>query len=247
MVVHRDDQERLRVAGPLRSKDQKGVEISLGVDWNPSGSDHIFDELRTAAEVNEEEFNGAIPDADWIKMITVNPAKLSASLAAGVVSRHLVLRERQLRDRHARDRRTGARPLTLVHQAHRRAPTQRRGQPGAAAGDRVGRREAARCEQSRCLRRPPHEDPRDTGMVLGRLYDEVAGAARARHGAGPARRLGVDRCARRGRRDDRSGGNMLRVAGIGYGYEKDLVAWSMLALGVAQVVGLGLVMKRRVH
>jgi 5-methylthioadenosine/S-adenosylhomocysteine deaminase len=45
------------------------------VDWNPSGSDHIFDELRTAAEVNEEEFNGAIPDADWIKMITVNPAK----------------------------------------------------------------------------------------------------------------------------------------------------------------------------
>jgi hypothetical protein len=75
MVVHRDDQERLRVAGPLRSKDQKGVEISLGVDWNPSGSDHIFDELRTAAEVNEEEFNGAIPDADWIKMITVNPAK----------------------------------------------------------------------------------------------------------------------------------------------------------------------------
>jgi 5-methylthioadenosine/S-adenosylhomocysteine deaminase len=57
---------------------QKGIEISLGVDWNPSGSDHIFDELRTATEVNEEEFNGAIPDSDWLKMITVNPAKALA-------------------------------------------------------------------------------------------------------------------------------------------------------------------------
>jgi 5-methylthioadenosine/S-adenosylhomocysteine deaminase len=57
---------------------QKGIEISLGVDWNPSGSDHIFDELRTATEVNEEEFNGAIPDSDWLKMITVNPARALA-------------------------------------------------------------------------------------------------------------------------------------------------------------------------
>jgi 5-methylthioadenosine/S-adenosylhomocysteine deaminase len=39
----------------------------VGVDWNPSGSDHIFDELRMAAEVNEEEFDGAIPDADWLR------------------------------------------------------------------------------------------------------------------------------------------------------------------------------------
>jgi cytosine/adenosine deaminase-related metal-dependent hydrolase len=57
---------------------QKGIEVSLGVDWNPSGSDHIFDELRTAAEVNEEEFGGAIPDDDWIKMITSKPAKALA-------------------------------------------------------------------------------------------------------------------------------------------------------------------------
>jgi hypothetical protein len=48
------------------------------VDWNPSGGDHIFDELRTAAEVNEEEFGGAIPDGEWLKMITVNPAKALA-------------------------------------------------------------------------------------------------------------------------------------------------------------------------
>jgi 5-methylthioadenosine/S-adenosylhomocysteine deaminase len=79
---------------------QKGIEISLGVDWNPSGSDHIFDELRTAAEVNEEEFSGAIPDADWIKMITVNPAKALAldtfvgKLAPGFKADITVLRAR---------------------------------------------------------------------------------------------------------------------------------------------------------
>jgi len=48
---------------------QEGVDVSLGVDWNPSGSDHIFDELRTAAEVNEEEFEGAIPASDYPKQI----------------------------------------------------------------------------------------------------------------------------------------------------------------------------------
>jgi 5-methylthioadenosine/S-adenosylhomocysteine deaminase len=79
---------------------QKGIEVSVGVDWNPSGSDHIFDELRTAAEVNEEDFNGAIPDADWIKMITVNPAKALAldafigRLAPGLKADITVLRAR---------------------------------------------------------------------------------------------------------------------------------------------------------
>ena len=79
---------------------QKGIEVSVGVDWNPSGSDHIFDELRTAAEVNEEEFNGAIPDGDWLKMITVNPAKALAleafvgKLAPGLKADITVLRSR---------------------------------------------------------------------------------------------------------------------------------------------------------
>jgi cytosine/adenosine deaminase-related metal-dependent hydrolase len=79
---------------------QKGIEVSVGVDWNPSGSDHIFDELRTAAEVNEEDFNGVIPDSDWLKMITVNPAKALAldtfvgKLAPGLKADITVLRER---------------------------------------------------------------------------------------------------------------------------------------------------------
>ena len=57
---------------------QQGVLVSLGVDWNPSGSDNIFDELRVAAQVNESEFESIIAPADWIKMITTNPAKALA-------------------------------------------------------------------------------------------------------------------------------------------------------------------------
>jgi cytosine/adenosine deaminase-related metal-dependent hydrolase len=57
---------------------QHNVPISLGVDWNPSGSDNLFDELRVASQVNSETFDGAIPEKDWIKMITVNPAQALA-------------------------------------------------------------------------------------------------------------------------------------------------------------------------
>jgi len=55
-----------------------GVPVSLAVDWNPSGSDTLFDELRVASQVNSESFHDAIPSSDWIKMITVNPAKALA-------------------------------------------------------------------------------------------------------------------------------------------------------------------------
>ena len=55
-----------------------GVPVSLGVDWNPSGSDTLFDELRVASQVNSEIFHNAIPSSDWIKMVTVNPANALA-------------------------------------------------------------------------------------------------------------------------------------------------------------------------
>jgi hypothetical protein len=61
---------------PLALK--QGISISLGVDWNPTGSDDIFQELRVAAKVNEEQFAGAIPKANWIPMVTANPAKALA-------------------------------------------------------------------------------------------------------------------------------------------------------------------------
>jgi 5-methylthioadenosine/S-adenosylhomocysteine deaminase len=57
---------------------EHGIPVSLGVDWNPSGSDNIFDELRVAAHVNEDEFEGVIPTSDWVKMITTNPTKALA-------------------------------------------------------------------------------------------------------------------------------------------------------------------------
>jgi 5-methylthioadenosine/S-adenosylhomocysteine deaminase len=54
------------------------VPVSLGVDWNPTGSNNLFDELRVAAQINEDEFQGAIHDSDWLNYITVNPAKALA-------------------------------------------------------------------------------------------------------------------------------------------------------------------------
>jgi 5-methylthioadenosine/S-adenosylhomocysteine deaminase len=57
---------------------QHGVEVSLGVDWNASGSDTMFDELRVAQQANEEQWAGAIPRADWVQMITTHPARALA-------------------------------------------------------------------------------------------------------------------------------------------------------------------------
>jgi hypothetical protein len=54
------------------------VPISLGVDWNATGSDSIFDELRVASSVNREQHDSVIPDSEWLGMITVNPAKALA-------------------------------------------------------------------------------------------------------------------------------------------------------------------------
>ena len=55
-----------------------GIEVSLGVDWNPSGSDTIFDELRVAKQVDEEQWGTVIGDALLVQMITTNPARALA-------------------------------------------------------------------------------------------------------------------------------------------------------------------------
>jgi 5-methylthioadenosine/S-adenosylhomocysteine deaminase len=79
---------------------QHGVSVSLGVDWNPSGSDDLFGELRVAAEFNENQFGSVIQNSDWIKMITVTPAKALAletkvgKLAPGFKADLTVLRSR---------------------------------------------------------------------------------------------------------------------------------------------------------
>jgi cytosine/adenosine deaminase-related metal-dependent hydrolase len=48
------------------------------VDWNATGSDSIFDELRVASSVNREKHDSVIPDSEWLGMITVNPARALA-------------------------------------------------------------------------------------------------------------------------------------------------------------------------
>jgi cytosine/adenosine deaminase-related metal-dependent hydrolase len=55
-----------------------GVPVSIGVDWNLTGSDSIFDEVRVAAHVNDETFAHAISDTAWLGMITTNPASALA-------------------------------------------------------------------------------------------------------------------------------------------------------------------------
>lgn len=57
---------------------QHGINVSIGVDWNPTGSDTIFDELRVADTVNTTTFNGAIASNEWLPMITSHPAKALA-------------------------------------------------------------------------------------------------------------------------------------------------------------------------
>ena len=57
---------------------QHGVNVSIGVDWNPTGSDTMFDELRVADAVNTNTFNNAIGSGEWVQMITSNPAKALA-------------------------------------------------------------------------------------------------------------------------------------------------------------------------
>jgi 5-methylthioadenosine/S-adenosylhomocysteine deaminase len=77
---------------------EHGVSVSLGVDWNPTGSDNVFEELRVAAQLNEEEFEGAITEQQWLAMITTNPAKALAlerqvgTLAVGMKADIAVLR-----------------------------------------------------------------------------------------------------------------------------------------------------------
>jgi len=57
---------------------QHNVKVSLGVDWNPTGSDNIFDELRVADQQNRTNFATAIHPDEWLDMITAYPASALA-------------------------------------------------------------------------------------------------------------------------------------------------------------------------
>lgn len=75
-----------------------GVPVSLGVDWNPTGSNDLFEELRTAAEVNQRDLGNVVAEGDWVRMVTSNPAQALAlddfigSLQAGLKADITVVR-----------------------------------------------------------------------------------------------------------------------------------------------------------
>lgn len=77
-----------------------GVKVALGVDWNPTGSNSIFDELRVAEAMNREEFEGVIKKDQWLGLVTENAAAVLGlgdsigSLAAGLKADLIVLQRR---------------------------------------------------------------------------------------------------------------------------------------------------------
>lgn len=54
---------------------KKGIEVSLGPDWNPSGSKNLLDEVRYAVQYNKEWLGSYFAPQDLVKMVTENPAR----------------------------------------------------------------------------------------------------------------------------------------------------------------------------
>jgi 5-methylthioadenosine/S-adenosylhomocysteine deaminase len=77
-----------------------GVKVALGVDWNPTGSNNIFDELRVAEAANREEFGGVIKEDQWLDLVTENAADALGlgdkigSIAEGMKGDLIVLQHR---------------------------------------------------------------------------------------------------------------------------------------------------------
>lgn len=53
----------------------EGINVALGSDWAPSGSKHVFDELKFARYYTDVR-GIAVPDIDIFKMVTANPASM---------------------------------------------------------------------------------------------------------------------------------------------------------------------------
>lgn len=68
-----------------------GVEVPLGVDWSPSGSSNILEELRVAARVNNSQMHHIIRRNQWASMITERPTR-TLSLSEYIGSLDLVKR-----------------------------------------------------------------------------------------------------------------------------------------------------------
>jgi imidazolonepropionase-like amidohydrolase len=77
-----------------------GVDVSLGVDWSPSGSHDILAELKVADRVNRQEMHGIVKLNQWASMISSRPAHALSlddyvgSLKAGKKADFVVLKRR---------------------------------------------------------------------------------------------------------------------------------------------------------
>src|SRR5262249_52322033 len=87
-------------ATDIKAARQAGVKLALGVDWNLTGSDSIFAEVRVAQALNSEEFDDAIPESEWLNLVTANAADVLAlgshvgRITPGLKADILVLRRR---------------------------------------------------------------------------------------------------------------------------------------------------------
>src|SRR5690606_26988833 len=52
-----------------------GVNVALGVDWTPTGSKHILDELKIARRYLDKEGIRSITNRHLAEMVTINAAK----------------------------------------------------------------------------------------------------------------------------------------------------------------------------
>ncbi len=64
------------VTAPVSLMKDYGINLALGTDWAYSGSAHILEELKVAADYNEKYLNNIFTAKELWQMATVNPAKL---------------------------------------------------------------------------------------------------------------------------------------------------------------------------
>jgi 5-methylthioadenosine/S-adenosylhomocysteine deaminase len=69
---------------PVKALLDAGVNVCLGSDWSPSGSKHVWDELKFAKFLTDQLSLG-ISALDLYRMVTVNPAAGLGGLAGGRV------------------------------------------------------------------------------------------------------------------------------------------------------------------
>jgi 5-methylthioadenosine/S-adenosylhomocysteine deaminase len=75
----RSNIELYGVTTDVRSAKDAGVKIALALDWSPSGSDDMIEELKYAATWNASQTPSVFTDAELVAMATTIPAQLAGA------------------------------------------------------------------------------------------------------------------------------------------------------------------------